>query len=109
MIPSLETQLLELARSKLPELGQGFGSVREQEELPCRVESYLDCTVVNTVIDPVDREPEFAGDLGHCEIPWDLSRVRLTLLDEQAVPQANPPDGTDQHCRVARRAAAVLS
>ena len=67
VIPSLETQLLELARSKLPELGQGFGSVREQEELPCRVESYLDCTVVNTVIDPVDREPEFAGDLGHGE------------------------------------------
>ena len=96
LIPSLKTQLLELARPQLLEQGYCPGLIGEQVEVRCRIEGDLNRAVVNAVIDPVRRDPQGVGELGHGQVPGNAARVRLAALAEQPMAQAEDADGAGQ-------------
>src|SRR5260370_39321743 len=96
LIPSLKTQLLELASPQLLEQGYCLGLIGEQVEVRCRIEGDLNRAVVNAVIDPVRRDPQGAGELGHGQVPGNAARVRLAALAEQPMAQAEDSDGAGQ-------------
>src|SRR5262245_28459640 len=83
LIPLLKTQLLELPSPQLLELGYCPRLVREQEEVRGRIASDRDRAIVNPVINPVRRDPHFAGDLGHGQEAGNVTRMGLAALAEQ--------------------------
>src|SRR5262245_42539435 len=78
----LKTQLLELTCPQLLEQRDGLGLIGEQVELCCWIEGDLNRAVVNAVIDPVQRNPQGAGELRHGQVPSNAARVRLAALTE---------------------------
>jgi hypothetical protein len=85
LILLLKTQLLELARLELLEQGPRLGLVGKQVQVGLRIARDLDGAVVNAVLDPVQRDPQGAGELGHGQVARDPARVRLAALAEQAM------------------------
>src|SRR5262245_47767887 len=75
LILLLETQLLELASSELLEQGDRPGPIGEQVQAPRGIEGDLDCSIVNSIIDPVRRDPQAPGELGDGQGARDVSRV----------------------------------
>src|SRR4051794_39273563 len=97
LILLLKTQLLELASLELLEQGPRLGLVGKQVQVRSRIALDLDGAVVNAVIDPVRRDPQGAGELGHGQVAGDAARVRLAALAEQAMTQAQEADGAGEY------------
>src|SRR5271156_2308844 len=108
VIPLLQTDLLNLSRFELLKQGDDHWSIWEQEELGIRVAFDPDRAVVNPIIDPMLRDLEPLGDLGHGEVARDVSRMRLTPLDEDSVAKADDLDRAGQHDGTLRRPVALL-
>ena len=83
LIPSLKTQLLELAGPQLLERGNGLGLIGEQVEVRLRIAGNLDRAVVDSVIDPVRGDPQRASELGHGQPAGNAAWVRLAAFAEQ--------------------------
>src|SRR3954465_14884677 len=107
VIPFLQANLLDLSRLELLKKRDGHWRIWEQKELEIRVALDLDRAVMDPVIDPVLRDLKPLGDLGHGEVARDAARMRLTLLDEQAMTEADDLDRADQHDGTFRRAMAL--
>src|SRR5262249_4417000 len=100
LIPSLKTQLLELTRSQLLEPGDGFPLVREQIKARFPILGHLNHAVMDSVVDPVRRQPGGAGDLRHRQLTRDPPRMRLPALAQEPMTEPNYPYCAGQHRRV---------
>ena len=82
---------------KLPELVECDRCIGEQVGLPLGVFGDLDSSIVNPIVDPVWGEVQGLGDLRHRQVAGDAARVRLMLLLEEAMLEADGPDRAGQH------------
>ena len=74
----LETQLLELAGPELLEQGHRLGAIGEQVQAGLGIDSNLDFTIVNSIIDPVRLDPQAPRDLADGQAAGDPPRARPT-------------------------------
>src|SRR5262249_17410485 len=109
LILLLETQLLDLAGPELLEQGDGPGTIGKQVEAGVGIESDLDGTIVNPIIDPVCLDPQAPRDLADGQAAAHPPRVRLAPLPEQAMAEPEEADRAGQHGRVPRRAMPLLA
>ena len=93
----LITQVVELSCPQLPELGQGLGSVGKQVSLSFGIDVNLNCSIVDSIIDPVSWDLQLHGHLGDCQEAGDLARVRLMAVAHQTVAQAKEPNRAGQN------------
>src|SRR5262245_35617384 len=104
LIPSLKTQLLELASPQLLEPSDGFPLVGEQIKTRFPIPGNLNGAVMDSVVDPVRRQPDGAGNLRHRQVTRDVPRMRLPALAQEPMTEPNYPYCAGQHCRVPGRA-----
>src|SRR5262249_20681821 len=103
LIPSLKTQLLELANPQLLEPSDGFPLVGEQIKTRFAIPGNLNGAVMDPVVDPVRRQPDGAGDLRHRQLTRDPPRMRLPALAQEPMTEPNYPYCAGQHRRVLGR------
>jgi hypothetical protein len=99
LVPLLKTQLLDLAGPELLEQGRRLGAIGEQVQARLGIDSNLDCTVVNAIINPVRLDPQALGDLGDGQAAGDLTRVGLAALVEEAMTQAEEANRAEKDNR----------
>src|ERR1051326_8297239 len=92
ILPS-KSQMGERAGFEPPELLERGRRVGKQEGLALRIFGHLNSSIVNPIVDPVGCEAQRWGDLRHRQVAGDPPWVRLMALEEDAVAQADDPDG----------------
>jgi hypothetical protein len=87
---------VELSRDEFAEPLQGLGTIREQVESRLFVLGHLNCTVVNSVVNPVNGDVQCFGQLWYRKMARDAAWVRLVLRNEDPMTQPGRPDGVRQ-------------
>ena len=82
---------------QLPESGQRRGTAGKEIQPPFGIQGYLDRPVVNAIIDPVRRDLQRRCDLRYRQATRNLTRMRLTTLDQQPMPEPDRLHGAGQH------------
>jgi hypothetical protein len=91
-----KTQVVEFSGDEFAATLQGLGTIREQVKGRLFVLGHLNCTVVNSVVNPVNGDMQFLGQLGHRKMARDTARVRLMMSDHNPMSQPDRLDGAGQ-------------
>src|SRR5512135_3385364 len=105
----LKTQALDLPRHELPEPPDGFGRVGKQIKLPGGVARHFNRADVDLVVDPIPLDLQLLSDLRYRQVAGNPSRVRLSMIDENAMTQTNVLHRARQDRCVARRTMTIQS
>ena len=98
----LKTQVLEAAIDQLSELLDGRRAIGKQVEPGRLIFDNLDRAVVNTVVDEMNGDAQFFGQLRNSKESFNAARVRLMAFDHDPVSEANRFDRAGQDLLVHR-------
>ncbi len=89
-------QGLEAAIDQLSELLNGRGAIRKQVTSGLFIFGNLDRAIANAIVDEMNRDAQFFGELGNREESLNPTWVRLMSLDHNPMFEPNRSDRTGQ-------------
>ena len=81
--------MLDLPRHELPEPPNGLGRVGKQIKVPDRVACHFNRADVDPMVDPIPLDLQPVGDLRYRQEAGNPPRVRLPIVGEKMMTQAN--------------------